>query len=325
MSTPTKKPRTKELDAALIALLKQYKERHGLGNDELGNRLHFNGTYVSRAFSGKFEGDAQGFERAVRDLLNAETAARVTNTELLKTGFMVEPMKAFLDSVRNSRNIGVTWSDPGMGKSDALDVYAADNSLCTKVTLEKHANSWQAVRDSILEAIPDKRRIKSSLRSRALESWDSWLKRNFVASGHLLIIDNAHLMTAGARHWVAYDWHDVIKCPVALIGNEEIEADWRKNAQHKTRVGLCCPMESQAKVTDTVKAMMKLHLQPAEEDKESLELGKQILKGDGSLRLLKNHLLIASDLIKAKPKDYTPASAIVAANGMLLTDVDLAA
>lgn len=308
----------KPIDSALQDLLKQYKARHELSNNALGMRLNSSGTYVSRYLSGEFSGDVQEFERSVRELLDSEFSARVNNELLATSGFMTESMAEFLTNVRNSRSIGVAWSAPGRGKTKGIEVYRRANSLCIVVTATKHLSGWRRLRDAVLAAIPNKKRIKG-------ESWDEWLERNFTGSGMLLIIDNAHLLTAGARHWLAYDWHDMTRCPVALVGNEEIVTDWKRNGQHRSRVGVAYEVSPKHGAEHNAREMLKLHLPAGAKDTEAVQLAKQLVKGDGALRLLEKHLFIACDLIKAAPEAYTPASAIQAANGLLLTDVKLAA
>lgn len=308
----------RQIDPALVDLLKDYKARHKLTNDDVGRRMRSNGTYVSRAFTGTFTGDADAFEEAAREMLRNEIEARRESEALMEHGFMVEPMFDFLNSTKHSRSIGVAWSDPGKGKTKALEVYRRKDPLCVVVTATQGLAGWRALRDAILNEIPNKRRMKH-------ENWDSWIKRNFYKTGRLLIIDNAHLLTASCRHWLAYDWHDATDCPVALIGNEEIVQDWKRNAQHKSRVGVAYEVKPRQRPGDTVEHLIKLYLPQAAHDEKVKSLAVQILKGEGACRAVEKHLLIASDLIESSPDRYTPETALRAANNVLLTDVKLAA
>lgn len=318
ISTDLAAPRSRQIDSTLIDLLRDYKERHELSNDQLGRRMGSNGTYVSRAFTGTFTGEVESFESAAREMLRNEVEARRSNTAIIDHGFLVEPMAAFLDTTKHSKSIGVAWCDPGKGKSKALEIYRRKDKLCVMVTVQMHMSGWRALRDAILEQIPNKKRVKN-------ESWDKWIVRTFSGTGRLLIIDNAHLLTAGARHWLAYDWHDGTECPVALIGNDEIVHAWKKNAQHESRVGVAYEVKPRQKPADTVESMLHLHLPQAEGDAEVKSLTVQILKSKGACRALEKHLLIAADLIASNPGRYDPKSALVAANAVLLTDVRLAA
>ena len=310
--------RIKDLDPALIELLGQYKDRHGLSNDQLGKRLGYNATYCVRAFGGNFTGDADAFQAAARKLLDDEFQSRHKVEALSEHGFMVEPVREFLDSVRVSKSIGVTWGPPGKGKSKALEVYRRHDPLCIMVTACKSMSGWRGLRDAVLAAVPNKRRLKG-------ESWDEWLVRNFRGTGRLLIVDNAHLLTASARHWIAYDWHDYsrIDCPAALVGNEEIIASWSRNDQHKSRVGVAYEVKSKQRATDTARELVRLYLPGSEGDTEAVGLATAILKSGGACRAVEKHLLIAADLVKAG--HCRAAEAIKAANGLLLTDVRLAA
>lgn len=306
----------KPIDAELVELLKAYKERHGLSNDALGKQMGSNGTYVLRALNGTFTGDADAFTEAARKLLDNEFQERTKNGHLVETGFMVEPMFGLLDNVKHCRSIGVAWSDPGKGKTEALEVYRRKDPLCIVVTAKKSMSGWRALRNAVLKAVPTKRLMKG-------ESWDEWITRTFKGTGRLLIVDNAHLLTAGARHWLAYDWNDETKCPVALVGNEEIVPQWKRNAQHYSRVGVAYEVAPAQKPSDTARAMLKLHLPSGEKDEAACALAVRILKSDGACRAVEKHLLIAADLMKTGK--YAPAQAIVAANRLLLTSVNLAA
>jgi hypothetical protein len=311
-------PRVKPIDSALIDLLKDYKTRHELNNDELGRRMNSNGTYVSRAFTGTFSGEVESFEASAREMLRNEAETRRSNSVIIDHGFLVEPMADFLNTTKHSRSIGVAWCDPGKGKSKALEVYRRRDKLCVMVTVQMHMSGWRALRDAILEEIPNKKRVKN-------ESWDKWLVRTFSGTGRLLIVDNAHLLTAGARHWLAYDWHDGTECPVALIGNDEIVSAWKKNAQHESRVGVAYEVRPRQKPADTVESLLHLLLPQAEHDDAVRSMTVQILKSKGACRAVEKHLLIAADLMGSNPERYNAKSALVAANAVLLTDVKLAA
>lgn len=310
---------SKELDPALMELLKQYKERHALSNEALGKRLGYNGTYCVRAFGGKFEGDSEGFQQAVRKLIDDEFQMRLKPEELCESGFMVKPMTDFLNNTRTSRSIGMAWSAPGKGKSKALEISRRKDPLCILVTVCKSMGGWRGLRDAVLEAVPNKRRLRG-------ESWDQWMTRTFKGSGRLLVIDNAELLTTSARDWIAFDWHDFTKidCPVALVANEEIVAQWKKNEKHWSRVGVAYEIKSTQKATDTARELVRLYMPGSEGDEEAVSLTTTVLKSGGACRAAEKHLLLAADLIKGAER-YTPGSAIRAANTLLLTSVNLAA
>jgi DNA transposition AAA+ family ATPase len=306
----------RQIDAEIISLLRAYKERHSISENELGKRLKSNGTYVNRAFNGTFNGDAAAFESATKALLESELNSRSHNTTLMDHGFLVEPMRDFFDTVQHSQSIGVAWCAPGKGKSKGLEVYARKNVRCIVVTAIPSMSGWRALRDAVIDAVPSKRRI-------ANESWDKWIKRTFKGSGILLIVDNAHLISTYARHWLAYEWHDQTGCPVALVGNQEIVRQWSANEQHKSRVGVAYEITPRAKPSDTASNLLKLHLPAGADDAETRQLATQILRSGGACRAVEKHALVAADLMTSG--DYTPAEAFRAANALLLSDVKLAA
>lgn len=307
---------TRAIDPEIVTLLKLYKERQGISESELGKRMKSNGTYVNRAFNGTFTGDVLAFEAAAKALLESELNARSHNVALMDHGFLVEPMRDFFDTVQHSQSIGVAWCAPGKGKSKGMEVYAKKNPRCIVVTAVPSMSGWRALRDAVLEAVPSKRRMSG-------ESWDKWIKRNFKGSGILLIVDNAHLVSTYARHWLAYEWHDQTGCPVALIGNGEIVRQWSANEQHKSRVGVAYEITPRAKPSDTATSLLKLHLPMAADDDETRQMAVQILKSGGACRSVEKHALVAADLMKTGR--YSAAEAFRAANAVLLSDVKLAA
>lgn len=311
-------PKIRAIDPALIELLKQYKNRHDLNNEALGRRMNTSGTYISRAFTDSFTGDPAAFEASAREMLRNEAEARRANQTICDHGFLVEPMADFLNTTKHSKSIGVAWCDPGKGKSKALESYRRKDKLCILVTAQMHMSGWRALRDEILNEIPNKKRLKG-------ESWDKWIIRSFRDSGRLLIIDNAHLLTNGTRHWLAYDWHDATGCPVALIGNDKIVHDWKRDAQHESRVGVAYEVTPRQKPGATIESMIRLHLPQAEEDQEFRDLAVKIIKAKGACRSVEKHFLIAADLLNSEGSVYTPSDALKAANQVLLTDLKLAA
>lgn len=305
------------IDPELIQLLKSYLTRNDITQAEMGRRMKINGSYISRAFSAKFLGDPSEFVAAAKALLDAELNQRAQNNTLQDHGFLVEPMREFFDTVQGSHSIGVAWCDPGNGKTKGLEVYCKKNPRTIVVTALTSMSGWRALRNAVLDACPTKRRMAS-------ESWDHWIKRSFTGSGILLIIDNAHLLSKYARHWLAYDWHDQTGCPVALVGNEEIVKQWKADAQHKSRVGVAYEIQPKTVPNEMVRDLIKLHLPAAIGDEETRRLAVQVLKSGGRCRAVEKHALVASDLLKTGRYD-SPADAFRAANTLLLSDVKLVA
>lgn len=306
----------RQIDPEVVSLLRAYKERHGITDNDLGKRLKSNGTYVNRAFNGTFVGEVSAFEESAKALLESELNERSHNVTIMDHGFLVEPMRDFFLEVQASNGIGVAWCAPGKGKSKGMEVYARKNARCIVVTAVCSMVGWRGLRNAIIDAVPSKRRISG-------ESWDKWLNRSFADSGILLIVDNAHLLTESTRRWISYDWNDQIRCPIALVGNAEIVRQWSANDQHKYRVTVAHEVIPKAKPSDTAVNLLKLHLPAAADDTEIRQMATQILKSGGACRAVEKHLLIAADLMTSG--DYTPAEAFRAANALLLSDVKLAA
>lgn len=300
-----------EIKTALKELLPLVKSQA-----ELARQLGVSSTQLSRALGdGDFKYNVPEFEERVRSYIASLAKARPADDHLITTGFLVESMDNFLSTTHATKDIGVCWSDAGFGKTKGLMVYAQRNPLCVVVSARKALCGWRAVRDAILAQLAQKRRIGG-------ESWDAFLLRTFSGSGRLLAIDNAHLLTESARQWLAYDWHEVTGCPLALIGNPAIKDQWSRNDQHQSRVGLAYAVSPQSSAAETARTMLRLYLPEGEHDAATVKLATAVVKSKGACRSLKKHSLLAAELRKqgAQP---TPAAAFKAAHSLLLSAPDL--
>jgi DNA transposition AAA+ family ATPase len=290
---------------------RQAEARGRFTQADLAVKLGYSTTYVSRAFSGQFNGVVKDFESRALQLIEGEKKRRVDNTGLIREGFLVEPMRAFLDTVRLTEDIGVGWNPAGKGKTKGIHVYMEQNPLTIYVEASVSFSGWRTVRGAVLDQLSNKRLT-------AGESWDLFLQRKFTDSGYLLIIDNAHLLTQSARRWIAYDWHDKTHCPVALIGNPEIVQQWRADDQLFSRVGLARQIKPDCKAADTAAAMINLFMPDAGGDKDLLKLATAVVQAKGACRALRKHLLLAREIAKTG-RYANPAACFRAAHCQLLS------
>lgn len=319
-------PPAKLINAEILADLVIFQKEHGLTNRKLGQRLGYSESLMGRALaqlSGGsktgFNGDVAKFEAAVRELFhNEEQRRRAPLDELQTHGFMVAPMRAFLDSVAHTGDIGIAYSPAGKGKTCGARVWLAQNKLAVMVTALKSRSGWRAIREAIVDALPFGTRPKKR------EGTAAFIQRIFHGSKRLLIIDNAHLLTESARYWLAYDWNEDTGCPVALLGNEVIVNQWGHregvdaNDQLSSRVGLAYEVKPAAeqRAEATARQSISLYYPPAGEDAEAVAVAVEILKNKGAARALKKHLLLAADL--SAEATLAPAEALRRANGLLL-------
>lgn len=302
---------TNNLSPEILAALRDHLSLHKSQAD-FARQLGVSSTQLSRALSGQaFPYNVAEFEAKVRQYLSDLSKVRETKEELQDSGFLVEPMADFLSTCRHTRDIGVAWSDAGFGKTKGIEIYRRSDPLCIVVSARKSLCGWRSIRDAILAALPTKRRIGG-------ESWDQFILRTFTNSGRLLVIDNAHLLTESARQWLAYDWHEVTGCPLALVGNPAIKDQWSRNDQHQSRVGMAQEVQPETSAAETARTMLRLHLPAAERDPETLRLATAVVKSKGACRSLLKHALLAEQLLKIGAHT-APAPAFRAAHELLLS------
>lgn len=317
-----RKPQTGKIaviDPTLLDDLKAFKAAEHLTSAALARRIGVSETYVSRAFSGNFTGDADEFETKARAALKAaEAAKRAPLVKIATRGFLVEPMRQFLSTVQHTCDIGIAWSDAGKGKTCGIEVYRQNEPLSVIVTASKELCGWRALRGAIIAQMP-------SVKLKRGESYGEYLQRIFRGSERLLIIDNAHLLTESARHWLCYDWHEKTGCGVALVGNEAIEPAWQKIDQHSSRVGLAYEVRPAADVRarDTAKQSFDLLL-PDFADDATLDLAAEVIKSKGAARALRKHVNLCRELRQSKDfASKAPAAIFRAANRLLLGNAKL--
>jgi len=307
------------ISADILTALNEQKQKHGLTHAELARRIGVSTTYITRALNGSFIGEAADFERRATEYLAHVHKRRGLDGRLATEGFLIEPMRHFLDSMSHTADIGIAYSPAGKGKTCAAKVYAMAHDLCITVTAQKSLCGWRKLRDAILAELPLKRR-------KDRESWDEFMVRTFQGSRRLLIVDNAHLLTASARSWLAYDWNEGTGCGVALLGNPQIIQQWKADDQHFSRVGVCSEMKPQSSAASTAAATFELLLPDFAADREVLALAEQVVKSRGSVRALRKHALLCGELLKSKTyKAQTPAQVFRAAHSLLISDTKLTA
>ncbi|MDZ4287805.1 MAG: AAA family ATPase [Prosthecobacter sp.] len=311
-----------QIDATILNGLRDYMDAmttasgRRFSQAQLATRLGISSSYVSRAFGGTFIGLVKEFEEAALKLLEGASKRRVDNSDLSKEGFLVEPMRDFLDTVLHTGDIGVGWNPAGKGKTMGIRAYMEGNPLAIYVTATKSFAGWRCVRSAVLHQVSNKRLQPG-------ETWDDFLRRKFTDSGHLLIIDNAHLLTQSARQWIAYDWHDGTRCPVALVGNPEIVAQWKKDDQLFSRVGMARNITPKTQATDIARAMIHLFLPDADGDKDLVKMATEVVKKKGACRALRKHLLLAREIAKGG-KYANPCAWFRAAHTQLLSEFKFA-
>lgn len=313
---PTTTPQTtptesyKPIRPELLAQIRAYKTEHKLSDDKFARLVGASGSQVNRALNGKFEGSPDTFESKVEDFFKSEPTRRAAREELFENEFS-RSVKNFLDTVRRTGDMGLAYAAAGKGKTSGVRLYLAENPTAIGIELSK----WNAGADGIT------RLMFNSIDAR---SWrgnvarGDFLVDRLAGSRRLVIVDNAHRMTSGAREWI-FDFHDATKCPVALIGNPEILDPIRMNDQQFSRIGLRREIKA-GRAKEDAERLIAIHW--PESAGQLGELATAVIKNHGHLRALKKQLLLSRDIA---PAFDSPAEAFEAAHTQLIREYALPA
>ena len=319
MQTPTTTPQTttliesdyKPIRADLLAQIRAYKSTNKLSDEKFARLIGASGSQVNRALNNKFEGTPEVFESKVEDFFKAEPSRRAAREELFENEFS-RSIKTFLDTVRRTEDIGIAYCAAGKGKTSGIALYLAENPLAVGIELSK----WNGGADGLA------RLMFASIDARSWKgntSRGDFLAGRFAESRRLIIIDNAHRMTAGARQWI-FDFHDATGCPVALVGNPEILDAIRLNDQQFSRVGLRSEIKGGGAKQAESDGDKLTEIHWPEARGKLAGLAATVIKNRGHLRALKKQLLLARDLAAGFD---TPAEAFEAAHTKLVRDYSL--
>jgi len=222
--------------------------------------------------------------------------------------------------VNSNRDFALYWGPAGVGKSVAAAQYVAANPLSRLISVRV----WSGGADA----------LKSALwKSFSTRSWTSkmgsqmdWLKERIRKSCSLIILDNAHRLTARAIAWLM-DLHDECEVPVLLVGNPEVldklrRADEQAGAAYATsRIGMCrqaiwgatTARENLAKAADFI-----LSRELGESAAPLRAEAVRIAGGTGALRALTKHLRLVRDL--STSSDLPLPELLQVARGQLVND-----
>lgn len=289
-------------NADLIIALRTYQRAQGLTDstkdlDVLARRMGTSQTYLFRYLRGDFRGDLARFESRIRSFLDGDEVERAeTNTTIISQDFIIGGMNSFLRQVKAHGFVGIGHGPAGRGKTFAAKLYAAQHST---TTIYLHVSVWQAGRHDITRAIA---RAMQLTRPAKGQSLDDALVAKLVGSDRLIIIDNAHRLTEGARRWLADFW-DIAQVPIALIGNPEIEQQWARNDQHGSRVGLHRDVtldlvrSERCTAKATAGHLLRLHLPEAADVPEVVADAAQAIQAFGGCRSVTMRARLAKNIL----------------------------
>lgn len=305
----------------LRAALERYRtegRRKPLTMMELGNELGCTGTRVNKYLLLNREGkqpepDMPAIEIRVADLLKAASRRRATDVPPFETNVTVT-VRATLELIRKTNDIGLISGPAGIGKGVAIAVYGANSP--TTISLE--IPEWQRSESGLINLMFDA--VENS-------SWDgrtpraAFLVERLAYTNRLMIIDNAQRLTLGARK-LLFDFTDRTKLPLAFVGNEEILPLIRANDQHFSRIGINKEIKlDPRKIRDYARKMIEGKIEKPQEG--LLDLATAVAEQRGHLRALRKQLDLMLDFAGTEKFDGDQIKAFYAAHAQLVRDYDL--
>ena len=300
--------RVKPFDEALRARLADYQSRHDLPDREVGKRLGVSATVVNKYLNSRPEGDVERLEAKIADLLRSAALRAHDTSELFPTR-VTQELAATLNQVRRTRDVGVVVGPAGVGKTCGIRLYQEANPLTVSISLVRWARDESGIVRLMFAAIDS-----GSWNGRTPRA--AYLAERLAESERLIVVDNAHRATAGALQWL-FDFHDETRCPLALVGNPEIEPVLRRNDQQFSRVGIKRVLKL-GDDADTARRIISQTIPGAEED--LADYGRRTIGSQGAARALRKQCRLAADL---KQDGWDWRKAFRVAGSVLIRDCKL--
>lgn len=330
ITVPAKKG-GKTPDPLLQDELAAYRQRHDdLSDKELGARLGFSATYVFRYFKNDFQGDLVKFEAAIRELLRQDVVrdSAIQTVQPFST-LATRQLDKYFTAISRKPQIGIIYGDAGVGKTSGISLYREDNNLALHVDVNRvNGTGPHALVYSLWNQL-DSRGFEKWRKSTGGGKRGTFIMRALRGSNRLLILDNAHRLSAAGRQWIC-DFHDFTGCPVALVGNKEILDDWKTNDQQFSRCGFMDEVklikrtgaDKESTLRDAVATFLQ-HVWP-EAAKDLFDLALFVASKHGYLRALWHQISQAQYLIENKATT-DPVAAFRSAHAQLVRNYQLPA
>jgi DNA transposition AAA+ family ATPase len=260
----------------------------------LGSNVATLSRYLSDKAGTQLVGDIPRLEAVARDVMAAATrrAARVAAPTFGTPA--VDQIRTVLETIRKTGDVGLIHGPAGIGKSKALEVYLEANPSAIGIVANSWSRSGCDAARLVFDTL-DTRKWSGNVK-RAI-----WLIDRLRNSERLLIVDNAHRLSASGLAWL-FDFHDETRCPLALVGNPEVLDQIKKNDQQFSRVGLLREVSlgrregDRQKALDAIAAhMCRRHL--GEDGDDIRDLCVRVLGERGHLRALDKHLRLVVEML----------------------------
>lgn len=202
-------------------------------NSKLAKRLGYSDASIISQWLNdegcKYAGDVGKLEARATELLRSIETRRVSGIETVAKGIYAD-LRAALDYIQTTGGVGAVYAESGEGKTRGLELYLIENPRAVLF----HVRSWTRDMGSIVGA------LFAAVGSRGYDprtKRESFLVNKLRGSDRLLVVDDAHKLTAQALQWL-YDFGDESGCPLALVGTPELERKVNADGQRASRTGI---------------------------------------------------------------------------------------
>jgi DNA transposition AAA+ family ATPase len=304
------KPFKEELRLALEA----YRSRHELTLTELARELATNTTQISKYLNRKPEGDIPRIESLIEDVLKNENRRKESRDRLFSTSIS-QALSGTCETIWETNDMGLIFGPAGLGKSCAIELYAAANPTAIPIVATAWRCSGNAIESLICSAVSMRGWAGNTNRG-------EYLSRKLAGSNRIILVDNAHKLRLSALSWL-FDFHDATECPVALIGNPSVLDVIRMNDQWFSRIGIKRELRVNPKQVRAVSDQIVTQLIPdAPEDLR--ELCVQVGEHQGYFRAVRKQLLTARKIRENSKETPSWADAFKSAHTQLIRDYAVA-
>lgn len=293
--------------------LDEYRTRNDLTNADLGRELGVGATQVSRYLSGTPNWDVAALEKVISDVLQNEKTRQRSAHALFETP-VSKSLSGVFETIRETNDVGMAFSPAGLGKTCGIQLYVADHPSAIAIT----ATRWRRDCASVIAMLFHS---GSTQTYRGNESRGDFVVKRLKDSNRLIIVDNAHRLTAAARE-LLFDLHDETGCPLALVGNPELLAEIRKNDQQFSRIGVKRELKLKPKEAGKVADQLVEQLAP-EAALELRPLVEVVAEKQGHFRAVRKQLNLARKIREEAKEKPSLSTAFRAAHTQLVRDYAL--
>jgi DNA transposition AAA+ family ATPase len=268
---------------------------------------------VNKYLTGKPEGDVEDLETRIADMLKAASRRTATDVPPFETN-VTALMRATLELIRKTNDVGLISGPAGIGKGVAVSLYCRENATAVAVEVPR----WQRNESGLVGLLFDA--VENS-------TWNGQTPRSLFLverlrhSNRPIILDNAQRITRGGLEWL-FDFYDRTGCPLALVGNPEVLQTIRKNDQHFSRIGINKEIRLDSKrCRDYARKMVEAKVENPVDG--LVDLAAQVVEQRGHLRALRKQLDLMLDLAATDKLSGDQIRAFHAAHQQLVRDYEL--